>query len=233
MDCNRAEQLFDAYLDGELSEPLISELEAHRLYCPQCRHELALLEVSRHMIVTDEAPSSLSDDFTDRLMAIVQTPGMRPRWTMRRIVAFGAPLAAAAVIMIALLGGFERKGVVAGREVTRSGVERPVGRTIAVVAPTERPAGDATGEAAQPQSSVASRVDDEAVARWLERSRERIDAQRRSGQSVLRALDLTVLQLLDMLQSAGDTSLEETHYPGSDAAPDVAVDGEPEPLEDL
>ena len=41
--CQHARQLFDRYLDGELSPSLQAELHAHQLSCSACQTELAML----------------------------------------------------------------------------------------------------------------------------------------------------------------------------------------------
>ncbi|RME38576.1 MAG: anti-sigma factor, partial [Planctomycetota bacterium] len=53
MRCEDARQLFDAYLDGELSASLRTELKAHCVHCPACRHELAVMELACHLVASD------------------------------------------------------------------------------------------------------------------------------------------------------------------------------------
>jgi hypothetical protein len=102
MNCEQAENLFDAYLNGELSQSLRTELAAHRMQCPQCRHELALMEVTGHVIAAgaDEHPS-LDDEFTDRLLSCIDRPGRAsaPAWH-RRLWVGGSVFAAAAALVI-------------------------------------------------------------------------------------------------------------------------------------
>jgi anti-sigma factor RsiW len=123
MNCQLAHNLFDAYLDGDLSRSLRTELDAHRLQCAQCRHELALLEVAGHMIGSDvdEAADALSDGFTDRLLACVDADvdradrsAARSIWSMRSIQSIrsmrptwfiGGGLAAAAVLAVSFTIG--------------------------------------------------------------------------------------------------------------------------------
>ena len=98
MRCADARQLFDAFLNRELSPSMATELQAHRVKCADCRRELALLEVSGHVLRADRDPVTVDDSFTDRLIACMDEP--RSRWPMRlRWTAYvGAPLAAAAVV---------------------------------------------------------------------------------------------------------------------------------------
>lgn len=87
MNCHEAEQLFDAYFDGELSESLRLEFDAHRLSCPLCEQKLAILEACAHTISSDQDVPALSDDFTDRVMAQVrETPVPIARLRRRRWV---------------------------------------------------------------------------------------------------------------------------------------------------
>ena len=105
MDCNQAKQLFDAFLAGELSVPLATELGAHRVSCADCRRALALLEITGHILATDEDPVRLKSNFTDRLLACVDKPIGRFNRLMRRTIYIGGPMAAAAVVALAFLGG--------------------------------------------------------------------------------------------------------------------------------
>jgi hypothetical protein len=101
MNCQQAHNLFDAYLNGELPAALATEFGAHKLRCPNCRRELALLEVAGHVIASDTQRPVLSGEFTDRLLACAtQAPVRRTPW--RRILAIGAPLAAAACLLFVL-----------------------------------------------------------------------------------------------------------------------------------
>ena len=102
MDCQQARNLFDAYLDGELSPALETELAAHRLNCPDCRHALALLEVVGHVVGADaDHDPGLDDEFTHRLLGCLQQsqPVQRPIWVRSWFVG-GSLLAAAAALAL-------------------------------------------------------------------------------------------------------------------------------------
>lgn len=106
MNCLDAEGLFDAYLDGELSGTLRLEFDTHRLHCPVCQQKLSLLETTEYVISSDLRGPSLSDDFTDKLMASIQQRKMEPHpLRLRRpLVAAAVVLQAAAVVaFVALL----------------------------------------------------------------------------------------------------------------------------------
>ena len=104
MKCKQAQQLFDAYLDGELSDSLATELGAHRVHCAECRRALALMEVSGHIIGSDGETPELSASFTDRLLACMEEPRNRSLvhqlWRWRYVA---GPLAAAAVVTFAII----------------------------------------------------------------------------------------------------------------------------------
>ena len=114
MRCNEAQQLFDAYLDGELSPSLAAELGAHQLRCARCRQALALMEVSGHILASEPDGASLGHDFANRLLACLKHPRTRPLRRLQRWVYLGVPLAAAAVIALAVTGVFDRQTRVAG-----------------------------------------------------------------------------------------------------------------------
>jgi len=194
MRCSEAKRLFDPYLDGELSAPLRAELDAHRLECADCRRALAILEVTGHVLSAPTHERQLAGDFTDRLMACVETP-RQYRWNQfRRYVYAAVPLAAAAVIALAFLGAFDRSGPskVAGVKV------EPVVQThpapFAPQVPTPKDV-----EAAQ-----------RAIDDWIEQMRVGVELKRQSNQSLGRAVDLTVLQLLDIFEEFTDRSIDPT-----------------------
>lgn len=201
MRCEEARKLFDAYLDGELSSSLTTELDAHRLQCAACRRELAILEVTGHVLGSDRDPVVLQDDFTDRLLACVDRGGWR--WGLiRRYVYIGAPLAAAAMIALAFLGAFDRGG---GGRVAGERVERVVVRAPAAPEPAASPSAE--------DIAAAERAVDE----WIEQMRAGVEAKRQGGESLQTALDLTVLQILDILEELNDRSAP--HFPGADVKP--------------
>ena len=212
MHCEQARQLFDAYLDGELSAPLATELGAHRLQCADCRRALALLEVSGHIIASDEVRPKLKEGFSDRLLACMAAP--QTSWThrVRRVLYIAGPLAAAAVIALAFLGFFdgggENKG--AGNKVERGAVELRPSDWLEM---TGVPGVGESAEAGDPQRL-------EALADQMEKN---IAAKRASGESLERVLDLTVLQLLEVVDKANDASSDQVHVPGADAPVPLVV----------
>ncbi|GIK17411.1 MAG: hypothetical protein BroJett003_23750 [Planctomycetota bacterium] len=99
MNCEQAQHLFDAHLDGDLPPGLATELAAHRIECEDCRRQLALLEVVEHVLVSEiDEPEPLCDDFTDRLMACL--PAAPRSWRRRTLVLAGGLAAAAALTFL-------------------------------------------------------------------------------------------------------------------------------------
>lgn len=158
LTCQQAEHLFNAYLDGELSAALATELDAHRLSCPACRQGLALMEVTGHVIRADREPVVLADDFTERLLACVQAPPATPVWRRRYALWIGGTgLAAAAAIALSftLFSGPQRR--VAGAFV-------PGDELATITAPSGAPAQSLRNSAvdapwAQVRDSTASLAD--------------------------------------------------------------------------
>lgn len=190
IDCKTAESLFDPYLDGELSPSMMAELNAHRVSCADCRRALALLEVAGHVLTSDSPADELPPEFADRLLACVKSP--RAIWLerLRRGVFVGGPMAAAAVVALAFLGFFDRtvSGPVAGEvhEAPPAVVEQFRAERDAVVA----------------DEPVLTSPEEEAMRVWFERVGKELDARRAAGESPSSVLDLTILQLLDILESA-------------------------------
>lgn len=118
MNCSECEQLFDAYLDGQLLGSLRLEFDAHRLRCRRCQQSLAMLEAVGHVIGGDPRSPELSGDFVDRVMAEVATPTAPRRltvpWTRVAIVAAALAQAAAIVAAVILWNVPRTDGPVAG-----------------------------------------------------------------------------------------------------------------------
>ena len=208
MRCEQARQLFDAYLDGALSATQATELGAHRVQCSQCRRALALMEVTGHIIASDADPVVIGEGFENRLLACMERP--QARWTrrMRRGLYIGGPFAAAAVIALAFLGVFDRhESLVAGKKVI-SDLEPPVLEE---------------GDWIDLDIMTASVEDvDDAATEELDRFgrtlQETGEAKRENVEALLQNLDLTIVQWLDILEEAEETSPVEDHFPGADAA---------------
>lgn len=134
MNCVDAEQLFDAYLDNELSGSLRLEFDAHRLRCPQCQRKLALLEACEQVLAAERTPA-LSDDFTDRVMARILERQNAPtvRGSGRLYVRLASAVGIAAALTLAaffwpsagspLPGGASSDARVANATVERSNAE--------------------------------------------------------------------------------------------------------------
>lgn len=209
MRCEEARQLFDAYLDGELSGSLATELGAHRVHCAECRRALALLEVSGQIITVDRDPVALGEDFSDRLLACMEP--QRIPWTqrLRRGLYIAVPLAAAAVIVLALVGVFDNHDArFAGEKGFRpeplAGADSESGddRDMAAIVPAE-----ATGTG-----------DTLLLEEWVERTRQNIASKRQSGESLQKYLDMTILQWIDILESAEEGATSDEHFPGADVS---------------
>ncbi len=204
MRCDQAIKLFDAHLDGELAPSMEMELAAHRFNCPECRRQLALLEVAGHVIESDaEPPAALDDAFTDRLLACVDA--QRPH-AMQRAVRWmyvAVPLAAAAVICFAFLGAFDRGDViVAGKSMVNTST------TPAAAAPHVDPAADPASD----ERESAER----ALEAFLTDIQSNVNEKRDRVQSLRNSLDLTIRQWLDILNSRKDPTADDAHFPALD-----------------
>jgi len=218
MQCHQARQLFDAYLDGELSPSLATELGAHRLSCSDCRQALALLEVSGHILRSDRDPVQAPDDFTDRLLACVDPA---PVWRKRvfSTLYIGGPLAAAAVIALAFIGAFDRNG-----PSQVAGVKEIAPATMVQAAqPPPKATAASTVESVDPA--------EQALTEFFDKTQQRVNDQ---GQSVQKVFDLTILQMLDILEEAKDRSqARPTPWNGIDAASPNPENAEPAGAEDF
>jgi len=105
ISCEQAQHLFDSYLNDELSASLVAEVDAHRLECAACRHQLALMEACGNVIRLDTCEPRPSADFTDRLMAILDEEKPSRHWLeiSRSMKIAGGLLGVAAAIAAVVL----------------------------------------------------------------------------------------------------------------------------------
>lgn len=223
MNCEQARQLFDVYLDGELPSGLATELGAHRVQCARCRQELALMEVTSHIVASDEERASLSPEFSDRLIACLgeQTSGRLYRF--RRVLYIAGPFAAAAAVLVLSFSVFfDRDQRVAGEKVeigpaSVATAESPSDASTDRAAPTPR--GDRT--VTDDPEAIAARqrreAAEDAIDRWVRQTAQR-------GSALSQALDLTVMQLLDMLEAFEQSQEHESHFPGAGAVTPLGQD---------
>jgi len=218
MRCKEARQLFDAYLDGELPPTLQAELGAHRIQCAECRTALALLEVSGQILASDRDDIVLGADFADRLLACMAAPRPRRLTQVKRALYYAAPLAAAALIVLAFLGVFDRANGTGGQRLQVAGQEDS--NPNAGLAP-----------AAELQVPDAPTRPEQRLERWIRQTQETGEAKRQSVESLQRVLDLTIGQWLDILEEAKDPSASEDHFPGADIAGKSGTNGKQPPVD--
>lgn len=217
MRCDQARQFFDAYLDGELSPSLATELGAHRLRCADCRQALALMEVSGHIVKTDQEPVQLRRNFTERLLDCVNQQSMPWLRRWRRQIYIGGPMAAAAVIALAFFGVFDNpesrvlseKGVLIER--TPVGGEASTGSPYAAVTP-------ALGR-------VADEGNQEVLKAWIDQTRQNIAAKRESGESLRQFLDQKLEQWDSVLDDTqADPEPEDQRLEANQGVPPMGSD---------
>ncbi len=117
INCEQAQHLLDSYLNDELSASLVAEVDAHRLECAACRHQLTLMEACGNVIRLDACEPRPSADFTDRLMAILDEEKPSRRWLgiSRGMKVAGGLLGVAAAIAAVVV--FYPTGAAEGRKV--------------------------------------------------------------------------------------------------------------------
>lgn len=210
MDCEQARNLFDAYLDGELSSALATELGAHRLQCPSCRQELALMEVAGHVVGAGTDEPALADGFTDRLLACIEPTVTAPRKRRHRIIRIGGGLAAAACLTLFVVYLTRPGEQVAGRSETPDGTELTIG----------------AGEPPFPESPGPELEDARATLQQIE---DTFRDTQQSSDSLLRFGQMTLLEMFDTLR------LEALRDAGTQGAPpeDEATGDDADDVEDI
>lgn len=198
MRCEDAQQLFDAYLNGELAGSLATELGAHRVQCADCRRALALMEVSGQIIASDLDSESLRSGFTDRLLACVEAPEVSKSRRVWRTLYLAGPLAAAAVVVLALFGVFDNRATkVAGK--TEQGIHK-TDEDGSKLETRALPIFPADGSQLQDQNTLQD---------WVDQASRNIEIKRKSGESLQQHLDLTAQQLMELLDRADQDRREE------------------------
>jgi len=217
MRCEHAQQLFDQYLDGELSSALKSELGTHLLGCSKCRQALALMEVTGHIVSSDQEVDCLDEEFTDRLLACVEQSGSGRFRRLRRAIYIGGPLAAAAVVAFGFLGVFSRTDTkVAGHK---------------HVVPTPMVVVDASALPPSPDKDMFDPAD-ERLERWLVEGQEHTLAASAEGDERSEAFDMTILQLIDYCNEAMKPDTETEPSSGTEPARSVTPIETPPPTDD-
>ena len=104
IDCDQAQNLFDSYLNDEISSSWTAELHAHAVSCGSCRRELSLLKACGDVIARDAVAPMPSANFTDSVMAATATvrgrTARRNRWRSLSVWGGAGATAAAAAIML-------------------------------------------------------------------------------------------------------------------------------------
>jgi len=105
MDCHKVKKVLVPFLEGELSEKLKANVQAHLKVCVHCQKERELLSKSWQMLDSYAAPK-LKDDFTPSLMRrihseqakIIKVTYRRPQFTFQRLAPVLATALATALI---------------------------------------------------------------------------------------------------------------------------------------
>lgn len=218
MNCEQARKLFDAYLNGELAGSLATEFAAHRVRCGDCRRALAILQVTGHVLASDDDETALSEEFTDRLLACTRQPSKERSPWRRRILWIGGPLATAAAVALVLLGVFHRRPTQVAGE--RSLMFDPMLELESTAPGLQGMDPDDGGK-----EGASGNVGMTQLGQQLQ---DGIEAKRQSGKYLQEALDVTVLKLLNSL----DAPPKPPNTPAEPAVPAPSQDQGNEETED-
>jgi len=205
--CKNAKQLFDRYLDGELSSSLQAELHAHRLNCGECQQALAILEACGDVVRMDAREPRLDSSFTNRVMLAYRAQGRSPHRRWQRITLWaGSGLAAAASITLAVIwllpsNPLDLPSVVAG---TSEAVPAPVQNLLMAKEGTQlTDAAKAELEAA-PEMSAANFTS--LLTPIVERAQRTFTSARRGTEELQMLLQMGMSAAKDSLDTAAPTT---------------------------
>ena len=108
MDCKHCQNLLGQYLDVELKEQELADLESHVAECPICAQELERLQ-KMHAFLNDlrdvEVPEGEREAFIDALRKRIESEGARVRVgrSILQPVLIGAIMVVIALIVIVML----------------------------------------------------------------------------------------------------------------------------------
>jgi len=118
MECNSAETQFVSYIDGELSGPLLEQLEQHLEECPKCRAALEEMRNFLEVRIPKDSPEP-SLDLLPSVRRQIAGPSPRNSWTLRRL-----SLAAAAALALVAAGWLYHVDFFRGSAAQARSVER-------------------------------------------------------------------------------------------------------------
>jgi len=133
MDCHRVKKILVPFLEGELSEKLKANVQAHLKVCVHCQKERELLSKSWQMLDSYVAPK-LKDDFTPSLMRrihseqakIIKVTYRLPQFSLQRL----APVLTLMLIMVLTFSLFWKEQI--GKEKLAK-VTSPVSREAVTI----------------------------------------------------------------------------------------------------
>jgi len=155
---------------------------------------LALAQVAAYVIASDCAGPSLGEEFTDRLLACLE-PSSRRRFGWRRLAYIGGPLAAAAAVVFAFLGVFDRPKFVAGWV--------DIGETKPASIANDVSAADLENTICADKPALED--DWNRIVEQLEQS---LNTKFDSGRFLINAFDRQMEQVMDLLETALSNTLE-------------------------
>src|SRR5882724_9720193 len=106
MDCTNAQTLLDGYLDGELDPVRNLEIEEHLHGCTRCSLSYSDRQVIRGGLKTESLYFKAPADLQKRIQRSVRQAAKAespPRWLSWSWVRMAAPMAAAAIVLLALV----------------------------------------------------------------------------------------------------------------------------------
>lgn len=148
-DCEAMVEDLVAFLDGELTEPERSRVEAHTSTCLTCRREMDRISTVNGMLRSLPRVTP-SDDFDRRMWERLEREASRPGAPRSfRAVYWGVPLAAAAALALVWYSSVQQTG-------TAPGGGEATSPRVATAPQAPAP------EAARPDVAVAARPDEAA-----------------------------------------------------------------------
>lgn len=106
MNCEQTRENLAAFIDGELDEGMVAEIQAHLEGCEGCRDELEMLRQTARALEGFLEPRAMKESVAENVLSALASQKGKRRVPLRTRLAWALTGAAAAVFVLAIFGFF-------------------------------------------------------------------------------------------------------------------------------